>query len=145
MKKEKILDKKTFISVLIIDDKETRKLNKKYLNRDYTTDVLSFEIKEKQDDGSLYLGDIVVNKDQAKRQAKTYENDFEEEISELVGHGVLHLLGIHHNGDGIPGDTKSKVALNKFGNKIVKKDKATSKVKKVNKFTKVKKASGRKK
>ena len=76
-----------------------KKLNKEYLNRDYTTDVLSFDIKENQDDGSLYLGDIVVNKDQAKRQAKDYGNDLEEEISELVGHGVLHLLGVHHPGD----------------------------------------------
>ncbi|MBP7785969.1 rRNA maturation RNase YbeY [Patescibacteria group bacterium] len=122
------IDKKTFISVFITDDKEMKKLNKEYLNRDYTTDVLSFEINEKQEDGSLYLGDIVVNKDQAKRQAKTYENDFEEEISELVGHGVLHLLGIHHKGDGIPVDTKSKVALKKLDKKFVKKDKVAFKV-----------------
>lgn len=136
------IDKKTFISVFITDDKDMKKLNKEYLNRDYTTDVLSFEINEKQEDGSLYLGDIVVNKDQAKRQAKTYENDFEEEISELVGHGVLHLLGIHHKGDGIPVDTKSKVALKKLDKKFVKKDKVASKISKVNK---VSKTSGRKK
>ena len=98
-----------------------KKLNKKYMWRDYPTDVLSFEIKEKQEDGSFYLGDIVVNKDQAKRQAKKYENDFEEEISELVGHGVLHLLGIHHAGDGIPVDVESKKAIEKMDKKIVKK------------------------
>ena len=103
-----ILNKKTFISVYITDDKEMKKLNKEYLERDYTTDVLSFEIKERQEDGTLYLGDIVVNKDQAKRQAKDYDNDLEEEISELVGHGVLHLLGIHHEGDGIPLKKKGK-------------------------------------
>ena len=123
------LDKKTFISVFITDDKEMKKLNKEYLDRDYTTDVLSFEIKEKLEDGSLYLGDIVVNKDQAKRQAKTYENDFEEEISELVGHGVLHLLGIHHKGDGIEKD--SKKALEKMDRKIMKKNKPVTKISKV--------------
>lgn len=139
------IDKKTFISIFITDDKEMKKLNKMYLNRDYTTDVLSFEINEKQEDGSLYLGDIVVNKDQAKRQAKTYENDFEEEVSELVGHGVLHLLGVHHKGDGIPVDTKFKVALKNFDKKVVKKDTATSKVSKVNKVKEVKKVSARKK
>jgi len=94
------LEKNTFISVFFIDDKEMRKMNKKYMGRDYPTDVLSFEIKEKQEDGSFYLGDIVVNKDQAKRQAGEYGNDFEEEISELVAHGVLHLLGVHHSEDG---------------------------------------------
>ena len=94
------LEKNTFISVFFTDDKEMRKMNKKYKGRDYPTDVLSFEIKEKQEDGSFYLGDIVVNKDQAKRQAGEYGNDFEEEISELVAHGVLHLLGVHHSEDG---------------------------------------------
>ena len=94
------LEKNTFISVFFTDDKEMRKMNKKYKGRDYPTDVLSFEIKEKQEDGSFYLVDIVVNKDQAKRQAGEYGNDFEEEISELVAHGVLHLLGVHHSEDG---------------------------------------------
>jgi len=95
MNLQKILRKKTFISVSIVGDEEMRILNKKHLKRDYPTDVLSFEIGEKQD-GELYLGDIVVNKDQAKRQAKDYGNTLEEEISDLVGHGVLHLLGVHH-------------------------------------------------
>ena len=100
MSAENILEKNTFISVSITNDKEMKKLNKKYMGRDYPTDVLSFEIKEKQENGSFYLGDIVVNKDQAKRQAGKYGNDFEEEISELVAHGVLHLLGVHHPENG---------------------------------------------
>ena len=87
------------ISVKISGDKEIQRLNKKYLKRDYTTDVLSFETKEKQQDGSLYLGDIIVNRDQAARQAKKYDNDLEHEIAELTAHGVLHLLGVHHKGD----------------------------------------------
>jgi probable rRNA maturation factor len=52
-----------------------------------------------RDDGSYYLGDIVVNIDQAERQAVEYENSVEEELAELVEHGVLHLLGVHHEGD----------------------------------------------
>lgn len=123
MSSKKILDEKTYISVFITDDREMKKLNKKYLGRDYTTDVLSFEIKEKQEDGTLYLGDIVVNKDQAKRQAKDYGNDLEEEISELVGHGVLHLLGIHHEEDGVSAKGESKAVLKKVEEKLVKKGK----------------------
>jgi probable rRNA maturation factor len=118
-----ILGEKTFISIYITDDKEMKKLNKEYLNRDYTTDVLSFEIKDNQPDGTFYLGDVVVNKDQAKRQAKDYDNDLEEEISELVGHGVLHLLGIHHEGDGIPASgisDKNKKAIEEVEGKLVK-------------------------
>lgn len=122
MKSKHILENKAYISIFITDDKEMLKLNKEHLGRDYSTDVLSFEIKEKQEDGSFYLGDVVVNKDQAKRQAKDYENDLEEEISELVGHGVLHLLGIHHKGDGISVNKDSKKALEKLDKKVVKKD-----------------------
>ena len=47
MSAENILEKNTFISVFITNDKEMKKLNKKYMGRDYPTDVLSFEIKEK--------------------------------------------------------------------------------------------------
>lgn len=115
------LDKKTHISVFITDDAEMKKLNKNHLGRDYPTDVLSFEIKEKLEDGSVYLGDIVVNKDQAKRQCKEYSNDFEEEIAELVGHGVLHLLGIHHDGDGKPLKKGSNKSVNKVESKLIKK------------------------
>ena len=89
----------TYISVSIVDDSEIKKLNKKYRKKDYPTDVLSFNINERREDGSFYLGDVIVNKDQAKRQAGEYGNSVEEEISELTAHGVLHLLGVHHEGD----------------------------------------------
>ena len=94
-----MLDKKFHISIYVSDDKEVQELNKKHLNRDYTTDVLSFNINEDMQDGTYYLGDVVVNKDQAQRQAKEYGNSVEQEISELAGHGILHLLGVHHKGD----------------------------------------------
>lgn len=89
----------TYISVSIVSDTEIRQLNKDYLDRDYPTDVLSFSINEVQDNGGLYLGDVVVNREQAQRQASDYGNDLEHEISELVAHGVLHLLGVHHPDD----------------------------------------------
>ncbi len=89
----------THISISIVDDEQIQKLNKEFRNKDYATDVLSFNINEKMDDGTFYLGDVVVNKQQAERQAAEYDNTLEEEISELVAHGILHLLGVHHDGD----------------------------------------------
>lgn len=95
-----ILDKnKLYISVTVVGDKEIHKLNKEYRKKDYATDVLSFNIDSEMEDGTYYLGDIVVNKEQAERQAADYGNTVEDEISDLVGHGVLHLLGVHHDGD----------------------------------------------
>jgi len=89
------------ISLSFVSDRLSRQLNKEYLGRDYPTDVLSFETNEVDEDGVYLLGEVVVNLDQAKRQAKDQGNSFEEEVSELVKHGVLHLLGVHHPGDGV--------------------------------------------
>ncbi|MFH1565768.1 MAG: rRNA maturation RNase YbeY [bacterium] len=84
------------ITVSIVSDSEMKKLNKKYRGKEYPTDVLSFNLNEKLPDGGFCLGEVIVNKAQAKRQAKDYGNSFEEEIADLVGHGVLHLMGVHH-------------------------------------------------
>ncbi len=92
-------NKKIFISITITDDKEIQSLNKDYRQKDYATDVLSFNINETSEDGTFYLGDVVVNKEQAARQAGEFGNTIEEEISELTAHGIMHLLGIHHDGD----------------------------------------------
>jgi probable rRNA maturation factor len=106
--KDLLNKEKIYISVSIVDDKKMKELNNEYLQKDYPTDVLSFEIGEIQNDGTYYLGDVVVNQEQAKRQAGEYGNDLEKEISELVEHGVLHLLGVHHeeNDKGEEGKTK---------------------------------------
>lgn len=88
-----------YISISIVGDKEIQELNKEHLDRDYPTDVLSFQVKELLEDGTEYLGDIVINRDQAKRQMKEYNNNVEHEIAELASHGVLHLLDVHHAHD----------------------------------------------
>jgi len=91
--------KKVTISISLIDDAQIRVLNKKYLGRDYTTDVLSFNMDEPVGAEEYHLGDIVVNVDRAEKQASKFGNDLEHELAELVEHGVLHLLGVHHKGD----------------------------------------------
>lgn len=92
-------NKDTYISVTLTDDSAIKKLNKEYRGNNSVTDVLSFNIEEETEEGKLYLGEVVVNEEQAKRQAGEYGNTPEEEIAELVAHGVLHLLGVHHKED----------------------------------------------
>lgn len=94
--KDFLRKKKLYISVSIVGDEEIKELNNKYRKKDCPTDVLSFDINEEQEDGTYYLGDVIVNKEQAQRQAKEYGNDLEHEVSDLVAHGVLHLLGVDH-------------------------------------------------
>ena len=88
------------INVRISNDTEIQELNRKHFGRDYPTDVLSFNLRDENDPpGDDYLGDIIVNIDQAMRQASEYGNDLEHELAALVEHGILHLLGVHHEGD----------------------------------------------
>jgi probable rRNA maturation factor len=98
---EKILSSektKSGVDVILVDDKLMRQLNKRFTKRDGTTDVLSFGMKEDDTDPIEYpsLGDIYVSLDQAKRQAASYQAEFEQEVALLVAHGLLHLLGYDH-------------------------------------------------
>jgi probable rRNA maturation factor len=106
MKKSDLLEQSgdIHISLILSRDKKIKKLNQKYLKRDYPTDVLAFEMKEELEDGDFYLGDVIVNIEQAERQAAEYGNTLKEEIAALVEHGVLHLLGVHHEGDDHSGE-----------------------------------------
>jgi probable rRNA maturation factor len=100
-----------YINLLLVSDKEITDLNKKYLKRNYATDVLSFEYSQVDAEGDIFVGDVVVSLDRAKEQAKDYKNSFEQEVAELAGHGVLHLLGVHHKAD----DENSVHGVNRLG------------------------------
>ncbi len=88
------------LSIAIVGDRKMRDLNKKYRNIDKTTNVLSFSLAETADGrsptGALRLGDVVISYPQVIREAVKEEVLVDDKISELVEHGVLHLLGIHH-------------------------------------------------
>lgn len=109
----KRLKGKIEISISIVGDRAIRGLNRKYLNRDKTTDVLSFPqedttpsrfVKEQTKsagfvrlpDKVLRLGDIIISYPQALAQAVETGTPIEEELQVLVEHGINHLLGIHH-------------------------------------------------
>jgi metalloprotein, YbeY/UPF0054 family len=90
------LDKE--ISLLFVDDDSIREINKKYLSRDYPTNVISFSLKE-GDFGDInpdLLGDIIISVETALRDALKAEIKFEEELDYLIIHGILHLLGYDH-------------------------------------------------
>ncbi len=80
---------------LITTDRELRRLNRDFLEKDYATDVLSFPAANPN--GSL--GEIAISLPRAKRQAAEYGHGVEREIQLLMLHGVLHLLGMDHEAD----------------------------------------------
>lgn len=74
------------LSITFIDDKEMKRLNRKYTNRGNTTDVLTFHF----DDIPELMGDIYISLQQARRQK---EKDLLSELKLLTIHGILHLAG----------------------------------------------------
>jgi probable rRNA maturation factor len=88
------------VSIAIVGDRKMRALNKKYRNMDKTTNVLSFAQAEgeysPQPEGRSYLGDVVISYPVVIDEASRYKKMVDEWVSELVEHGVTHLLGIHH-------------------------------------------------
>ena len=85
------------ISFVIVNDEKMKELNEKYRGREGSTDVLSFEVKESEEDGVFLLGEVIVDKEKAEEQASELGHSYEEEVANLVRHGVLHLLGVHHD------------------------------------------------
>lgn len=89
------------ISLSVVGERKIKELEKKYFHEDKVTDVLSFPLEEgvemPDDFDGLNLGDIVICYPQAKRQAIQWNRIIDEEIEFLACHGLLHLLGIHHD------------------------------------------------
>jgi probable rRNA maturation factor len=108
-------NERTF-SIAFISDKRMTELNKFFRGKDSTTDVLSFphevDVFEGKSDGFShsdsgtsegvtpnFLGDIVISAEQAERQAKENKLSLENEIEQLILHGLLHLCGYDHETD----------------------------------------------
>jgi probable rRNA maturation factor len=78
------------ISVAIVDDREIHDLNRRYLNHDYPTDVLSFVLEQAE---SLVEGEIVISADTATQIASRFGWDSADELLLYAVHGTLHLVG----------------------------------------------------
>lgn len=96
-----VTEDKVKISLSVVGERKIRELEQKYFNQDTVTDVLSFPLEEgdkmPEDNDGLNLGDIVICYPQAKRQALQWNRLIDEEIEFLASHGLLHLLGVHHD------------------------------------------------
>lgn len=86
------------IEIVLAGDTLLRHLNREFAGKDKTTDVLSFSWQESltPERKLPFLGEIYISLEQAKRQAKTYEASYRQELLRLVTHGALHLLGYDH-------------------------------------------------
>ncbi len=99
---EKILDlpKDYELSVTFVRSQTIHKINRDYRGIDRPTDVISFAIRDNEDDfipeEEKDLGDIFININYCKKQAKEYGHSYDREMGFLFTHGMLHCLGYDH-------------------------------------------------
>ena len=90
--RKRVLPKHEF-HCLITGDKESRELNRRFLRRNYPTDVLSFPLPENAG------GELAISLGRARAQAREFGHALEDEICILILHGALHLAGMDHETD----------------------------------------------
>ena len=86
------------LSILLTGDHQIQKLNRLYRKKNRATDVLAFAQREGEHGGlaGSLLGDVVVSIPTARRQAEEAGRDLGSELTMLLAHGLLHLLGWDH-------------------------------------------------
>lgn len=95
--------KKEEFSLVLSDDDQLHQLNKIYRGKDRPTDVLSFPMREGDFAGlhaklpSALLGDVIVSVPTARKQAIEQGKALLDEVTMLIAHGLLHLLGWDHD------------------------------------------------
>ncbi len=77
------------ITVVFVNRYFIRRMNREFLKRNYATDVISFQLE----DGLGKEGEVYINLDRAKSQAREYRVSYGEEVNRLLIHGTLHLFG----------------------------------------------------
>lgn len=80
------------ISIAIVDDTQIREVNKQFLNCNYPTDCLSFDLSDNDTDAPKSF-ELVVNAEMAVRQANLRAHSSEAELALYITHGLLHNLG----------------------------------------------------
>ena len=83
-------------TIAFVSDKKIRDLNRQFRGIDKATDVLSFPADGPDE---LNLGDIAISTETAAAQAKENGLSFDDEIAQLILHGLLHLCGYDHETD----------------------------------------------
>ncbi len=94
--------KKLSVSAVATDDAEVQRLNREYRGKDKTTDILSFHEYKSQKalraepSEEIFLGEIIFSVPFIERSATEDGVSLEREMSFIVSHGILHLLGFRH-------------------------------------------------
>ena len=96
-KKYKFIKKNVSLTILLSNNKNIKKLNKKFRNKNKSTDILSFPSEKKLNiKKSPYIGDIVVSYESMNKSKVLSALEFKSKVAKIFIHGFLHLLGYDH-------------------------------------------------
>jgi probable rRNA maturation factor len=89
------------LSLLLVDDQQIERLNKKYLHRNGPTNVIAFSMRngEFAHLAPQLLGDVVISLETAAREAQISGISMQQRFAQLLVHGILHLFGYDHEKD----------------------------------------------
>lgn len=102
------------LTYIFCDDEKILEVNRKFLNHDYYTDIITFDYCF----GSMLRGDMFISLDTVRSNAVDSGADYETELLRVIVHGVLHLCGINDKGPGEREimENEENIALNLYNN-----------------------------
>ncbi len=77
------------INIIFTTDKHLLEINRKYLDKDYYTDIITFDYSE----GKYISGDLFISLERVSENAKEYKTETQNELMRVMAHGLLHLIG----------------------------------------------------
>ena len=96
-KKFKFINKKVYLTLLLSNNRNIKKLNKIFRNKNKSTDILSFPLDKKTKiSKNTYLGDIIISYNYLDKPRSQNLKSFKEKVTKIFIHGFLHLLGFDH-------------------------------------------------
>ena len=84
------------IGYMFVGDEKILEINNEYLGHDYYTDIITFDY----DEGNVLNGDLVISLDTVRSNAELFHKSYEDELTRVIIHGILHLCGINDKGPG---------------------------------------------
>ncbi len=103
------------VSVVIVGDTTIRRLNKIYRKKDKVTDILSFREAEAEMPARGFVGELIVDYSQIRRQAAKFKHSVDWEMAFIIIHGTLHLLGYEDETE------RGRALMEKLGYQLIKK------------------------
>ena len=96
-KKYRFIKRKVSLTILLSNNKNIKKLNKRFRSKNKSTDVLSFPSEKKLNiKKSPYIGDIVISYEFMNKPRTSSTLEFKRKVAKIFIHGFLHLLGYDH-------------------------------------------------